>query len=147
MITENPQEEAFIEKIDGNFPFSDHDACLELMREAVSISPKACFQVIKEIGCIEDFNRESTSEADLNLLIDAIKDKFEHPMKELVIKAARKLIAKEELSLNETMTGLEELKKYQDLYPVLSILCLANYDESLDNQWDEVAAVWDSKYE
>jgi hypothetical protein len=103
--------------------------------------------VIKEIGCIEDFNRESTSEADLNLLIDAIKDKFEHPMKELVIKAARKLIAKEELSLNETMTGLEELKKYQDLYPVLSILCLANYDESLDNQWDEVAAVWDSKYE
>jgi hypothetical protein len=147
MVTENPQEDAFIEKIDGSFPFDDRDACLALIQEAASISPNACFQVIKEIACIEDFQRGDMDENELNALLNEIKGKFDHPMKELVIKAAQKLIEKTELSLNETMTGLEELKKYQDLYPVLSILCLANYDESLDTKWDEVAAVWDARYE
>jgi hypothetical protein len=142
-------EDEFIEKIEDSFPFEDSMECNTLINEAASISSKACMQVIKEICCIEDFQREKISDAQLISMINEIKRKFEHPLKELIANAAVKIIEGTDLTLQQSISGMQEVRKYPELYPALWILYFSCYEDGddIENLKEEIIAEWDAIYE
>jgi hypothetical protein len=139
------REDNFIEKIEDCFPFTDSMECSALINEAAAISPKACIQVIKEICCIEDFQREEISDAQLIGMINEIKRKFDHPLKELLTDAAVKIIQGNELTLEQTLTGMQQVRKFPNFYPGLWILYFSCYadGEDVENLKEEIITEWD----
>ena len=80
------KELEFIDRIDGNFPYGDRKECIKLMDEAVLISPNASFAVIEEICRIPDEDRALLPFLALLDLLKEIEKRFEHPLKELIVK-------------------------------------------------------------
>lgn len=138
------KEEEFIDNIDANFPFEDPLACSATIMEASKISPKACFKVIQEICGIEDYKRDTISDMQLVSLVNEMKRKFEHPMKELITDVAIKTINKIDLPLAQTLAGLQEVRKYPGLYPPLWILYFSCYEDGVEELKDEILDEWNA---
>lgn len=142
MISE--KEEEFFDKIDEKLPFKDPMACREIISEAVSISPLACMQIIKEICCIEDYMREDISDMELTSMINEIKRRFEHPLKERVVETALIVLKGEELSEEAALAGLAEVRKYPEYYAPLWIYYFSCYADSVDKLKEEIVDEWDA---
>lgn len=138
------QEEEFIDKIDGNFPYEDALAASALMLEASRLSPKACFKVIQEICGIEDFKREEISDMQLISMVNEMKRKFEHPLKELITDVAIKIINKVDLPLDQALAAMQEVRKYPELYPPLWILYFSCYEDGVEELKEEIIDEWDA---
>lgn len=139
------QELEFIDKIDSNFPYHDHAQCLKLIDEAISISPNAVFAVVEEICRIPDEDRENTSFLFLNDLLKTIDKKFEHPLKDLVFKIAKRMLQQEETPVEEAALNLERVRKYPMQYSAMNILYYSCFDDEgkLDQVWDSIIKEWD----
>lgn len=139
------KELEFIDRIDGNFPYGDRKECIKLMDEAVLISPNASFAVIEEICRIPDEDRALLPFLALLDLLKEIEKRFEHPLKELIVKVASRMIKEQESSLEETLLNLESLKKYPRQFACLNIIFYSCHgDETkLNAGWDEIIKLWD----
>ncbi|MES2679033.1 MAG: hypothetical protein V4635_04075 [Bacteroidota bacterium] len=139
-------ELAFIDGVDGNFPYSNRKECLKLIDEAIGISPNCVFAVVEEIGRIPDEEREQVPFLQLTELLKLIEKKFDHPMKATVLKVARRMLNQEETPVEEVVANMEALKKFPRQFAALNIFYYSSFDESgkRDEAWDGVIREWDN---
>ncbi|MBS1536658.1 MAG: hypothetical protein JST20_02770 [Bacteroidetes bacterium] len=142
MITE--REIKFIESIDCNFPYHNKQKCLKLIDIALTLSPDAMFFVIQEICRVPASMKSKISSESLFELLEVIKTKFEHQLKELVIEVACKLINGEELTVDDAISKMEIIKKYPRQYAAFSILYFScdDKDEKLEPIMDSIRNEW-----
>ncbi len=139
------RELAFIDGIDGKFPYHDRNECMKLIDEALDISPNCVYAVVEEICRIPDEDRANVPFLFLSDLLKQIENKFEHPLKTKVFETARRMLKEEETPVGEAVKNIESLKKFPRLYSALNIFYYSSFDESgkLDVAWDQVIREWD----
>lgn len=115
-------EKDFLELIDCAFPYDNKERCIELIDQSLSISPNAVFAVVEEICRVPVSKRQNVSEAFLLELLNVIDNKFEHPIKNLMLEVARVLIKRGEISVDDAILKMEEIVKYQNTFSARSIL-------------------------
>ena len=115
-------EKEFLELIDCAFPYHNKEGCIELIDQSLSISPNAVYAVVEEICRIPVSERQNVSETFLLEMLNVIDNKFEHPIKDLVLEVARILIKRGEISVDDAILKMEELVKYQDVFSARSIV-------------------------
>lgn len=135
----------FIDKIDGAFPYHDPKACSKLIDEAIRISPNSVFAVTEEICRIPDEDRENIPYLFLTGLLKTIDEKFDHPLKPLVLKIAGRMLKQEETTVEEAGKNLEQVRPYPGQYAAMNILYFSCFDDEgkLDKVWDSIIAEWD----
>lgn len=140
------RELAFIDSIDGNFPYANRKACLTLIDEATEISANALFAIVEEICRIPDEEREQTSFLSLSELLKIAEKKATHPLKSLVFKVANRMLQQDETLVEEAVANIEALKNHPRQYAALNIFYYSSFDESgkLDEAWDAVIKEWDN---
>ena len=140
------RELAFIDQIDGNFPYNNRKECLKLIDEALDISSNSVFAIVEEICRIPDEEREQVPFLSLLELLKIIETKLEHPLKTLVLQVARRMVKQEETPGDEAVINMETLKKFPRQYAALNIFYYSSFDESgkLDKAWDSVINEWDN---
>ena len=137
-------EEQFIDRIDCNFPYRDNEQCLSLIDEAVSISANSIFKVIEELCRIPISDKQHVSEQYLLELLKLTAEKFENPLKEIIVGTATKMILEEELSVDEVISKMELVRQFPGQFSALSILYFSCNDkeEKLEPIWDSILAEW-----
>lgn len=141
----SPQEDQFSGKLENAFPFNDPVQCSALINEAAGISPLSCFEVMHKITEITDHERRNIPDQQLLSMISELKRKFEHPLKEIVVKAANAVITQQEISADETMKALHEVRKYDNFYPALWIIVAPCYEDSIEELQDTILDEWNLK--
>lgn len=112
----------FLNLIDCKFPYNNKQRCLDLIDQSLSISPNAVFAAIEEICRIPPSERQYVSEMLLLELLNVIDNKFEHPIKDMAFEAARSLIRKSEISVDDAIMKMEEIIKYPDVFSARNIV-------------------------
>lgn len=142
------KELEFIDKIDGAFPYENRKECLALIQEALDISPNAVFAVVEEICRIPDEDRAVVPFLSLIDLLKEIDTKFNHPLKEMVLKVAKRMLKEEETPLEETLLNLEEVRKFPRQFACLNIVFYSCHDdeEKRGAAWDSIIKEWDGLY-
>ncbi len=128
-------EKAFLDQIDCNFPYHDRKQCLDLIDQSLSISANAVFAVVAELCRVPKSQKKTVSARFLLELIDIIDSKFEHPVKEMALTAARKMVINEELSVDEAIAGIVHVSRYPGVFHAWSIFYFSCNDSDgiLDN--------------
>ncbi len=119
MIQENEIE--FLNKIDCNFPYQGRQESMRLIELASRISTNALFSVIEELCRIPESVRPNVSTETLLDLLDTTANKLNHPLKEIIVDAANKMILCQEQTVDETILKMYTVKKYPGQYAALSI--------------------------
>jgi len=142
------KELEFIDKIDGAFPYANRKECTQLINEAIQISPNAIFAVVEEICRIPDEDREQIPFLSLIDLLKEIDTKFNHPLKEMILKVANRMVKEQETPLEETLLNLEELRKFPRQFACLNIVFYSCHDdeEKRGEVWDSIIKEWDDLY-
>lgn len=115
-------EKDFLELIDGAFPYDNKERCFELINQSLSISPNAVYAVVEEICRIPVSESQIVSETLLLELLNVIEEKFEHPVKALILEVARVILRRGEISVDDAILKMEELAKYKDAFSARSIV-------------------------
>jgi hypothetical protein len=134
----------FIDSIDCNFPYHDRQKCLRLIDEAAGISVNAIFSVTEEICRIPVSEKEKVQKSYLLDLLAYTKDKFEHPIKEIIFDTADKMIREQDLTVDEVIKGMEIIKEYRGQFAALSILYFScdDKDEKLEPMFNQIRSDW-----
>lgn len=140
------KELEFIDKIDGNFPYGNFKDCLKLIDEAISISPNSVFAVVEEICRIPDEDRITVAFLALKNLLNEVEKKFKHPLKEMVLKIANRMLAEQETTLEETLINLELVRKFPRQFASLNIIYYSCHgdEKKLNDSWNSIIKEWDS---
>lgn len=137
-------ESEFVAKIDCNFPYESTESSIDLINEAIKISDNAVFSVIEELARIPLSDRSKISRNRLKTLLESINSKFEHPIKDKIIRVAHLIIDEKTQSVEEAMTLMEEVGKYNRLWGALSIVYDSADDKYglLDSKFDLIRNKW-----
>lgn len=134
----------FLDKIDCNFPYQDRHESLLLIEEASTLSTNALFSIIEELCRIPESERSNIScEALLDLLY-LTAQKLNHPLKELIVEVAYKMIRRQEITTHDVKTKMEIVKKYPGQYAALSTLYFSCDDNEgkLESIWNNIISEW-----
>ena len=137
-------EKLFLEKIDCNFPYHDRQESMRLINQAATLSANALFSVIEELCRIPDSKKASLSTFILLDLLTLTASKISHPLKELIVDAAEKMIRKQELTVDDVILKMQIVQKYPGQYAALSILYFScdDKEEKLEPIWDRIISEW-----
>lgn len=137
-------ENMFIDRIDCKFPYQDREECLRLIDEAATLSTNAMFSVIEEICRIPISEKQKVTTSFLLDLLKLSAKRLDHPLKEMVLDTAEKMVKGEELDVNEVKTKMGIIKKYPGQYAALSILYFScdDKEEKLEPVWDNILTEW-----
>ena len=124
------KEHEFIEKIDCNFPYDDHEGALRLIELGCSISPNTAYMVAYEIVSVP--RSVTVSQARQKSLLAEWSTRFEHPLKDLVLVAAEHCIAKRTVPERDCLEQMEQVRRYPEQYNALAIVTSPCDDESGD---------------
>jgi hypothetical protein len=138
------KETRFIDSIDCRFPYNDKDECLRLIDEATGISVNAIFSVTEEICRIPISKKDKVEISYLLDLLTYTRDKFDHPIKDIVFDTADKLIRGQELTVDEAIGRMETVKKHRGQFAAMSILYFScdDIDGRLEPLWDSIMTEW-----
>ena len=144
MTTES--EALFINDIDCKFPYLDRQRCVQLIDQALSISPNAIFAVIEEISRIPSSLKNSVSATTLHELLLIIESKFSHPLKNMILAISRMLIDGSNQRVVDSISQMEIVGKYPRQFAALNIIyfsCEGDKDE-LDQMREKIVNEWGS---
>jgi hypothetical protein len=138
------KETKFIDSIDCKFPYNDKEECLRLIDEAIGISVNAIYSVTEEICRIPVSEREKVEVSYLLDLLTYIRDKFDHPLKELVFDTADKMIRGQELTVDEVIGRMGVVRTHRGQFAAMSILYFScdDIDGKLEPLWDNILTEW-----
>ncbi|WP_018342825.1 hypothetical protein [Cytophaga aurantiaca] len=141
---EKNKEQEFIDKIDCRFPYQNRKKCFDLINEAIALSPNAVFSVIEEICRIPSDERNSTSTFFLIELLTDIRNKFDHPLKEMILSVAQKMVQEEDIDVDDAISKMLVIKNYTGQYAALSILYCSCDDihGKLEPVWKSIRHHW-----
>jgi hypothetical protein len=139
---ESLKELEFIDKIEDNFPFENYVESVKLIDDAIKISPNSVYAVIEEICKAAD--EEGLPEEALINLLKNIDKKFDHPLRKLILETAQNIILQEELSIEETIANMEQVRVHPQQYAALSIIYFSVDDEEgkLEKVWNSITTEW-----
>lgn len=129
-------ETEFISLIDCRFPYHDCAESRRLIELGCSISSNAAFSIIEELARIPKSGAVATS-LRAELLLD-ISNRFEHPVKDLVVGVTKRLINGEHLSLPETLQAMNAVGAFRNEYCALNVIYF-----SVDDHWEDVDFLYD----
>ena len=134
----------FLDKIDCNFPYLDKQESLRLIEQASTLSTNALFSIIEELCRIPESERPNVSIEILLDLLTLTANKINHPIKDLIIETAGKIIRREELTVDDVILKLQTVQKYPGQFAALSILYFScdDIDEKLEPIWDNIINEW-----
>lgn len=112
----------YIDGIDANFPYHDEHAWKAVIEEGVGISDNAAYMALYEICC----GPAEIARPSLLKMVEYWSLKYSHPMKALVIEAAKAVIEGVELSEEKVLEGLDRIANYANLYNAANILLAAS---------------------
>lgn len=137
-------ETKFIDSIDCNFPYDDKQECLRLIDEAMGISENAVFFVTEEICRMPVTKRDKVEISYLVELLTYIRDKFDHPIKEIIFDTADKMIRGQDLTVDEAIKRMEIVRGYRGQFAALSILYFScdDIEGRLEPLWDSIRTDW-----
>lgn len=140
MIDKN--EIQFLNKIDCYFPYHDRQESLRLIEQASTLSTNALVSVIEELCRIPE-SEDVSIETLLDLLAASAK-KLNHPLKELIIDTAYKMICKQELTVDDAILKMQKVQQYPGQFAILSILYFSCDDKEgkLEPFWDDIINEW-----
>ncbi len=136
-------EQAFIEAIDCCFPYEDTELAMALLQEGCAISANAAFMVLHELA-----RRPSTSTVTDEVchhLLDAFEAQFEHPLRPLMVKVARRMINGEALRRSECLDAMAQVAQHPGQYAALGTLHFSGRPEDWDtvcDQYEAIVAAW-----
>jgi hypothetical protein len=138
------KETKFIDSIDCRFPYQDKVECLRLIDEATEVSVNAIFSVTEEICRIPVSEKDKVEIGYLLDLLTYTRDKFDHPIKEIVFDTADKMIRGQELTVDEAIGRMETVKKYRGQFAAMSILYFScdDIDGRLEPLWNNIMTEW-----
>lgn len=138
------KETKFIDSIDCRFPYQDKVECLRLIDEATEVSVNAIFSVTEEICRIPVSEKDKVGMGYLLDLLTYTRDKFDHPIKEIVFDTADKMIRGQELTVDEAIGRMETVKKYRGQFAAMSILYFScdDIDGRLEPLWNNIMTEW-----
>jgi hypothetical protein len=142
MTPEN--EHIFLDKIDCKFPYNDRGQSMKLIEEAASLSANALFSVVEELCRIPEPERSNIPIKTLLDLLTIAADKINHPLKDLIVDAADKMIRRQELAVDDVISKMHMVQKYPGQFAALSILYFScdDKDERLEPIWDNITTEW-----
>ena len=134
-------EGEFISEIDCRFPYDDWDKCILLMEMGASISSNSAFMVLHEI-C-----RAPRSESGrcLVALLEAWKERFNHPLVRVVLPSAEALMLGKSLPVDDVLNAMREIANFRGQYNALAISHFAADEEGGDEVqalYDEIVLAW-----
>ena len=143
MSTDN-KEALFLDKIDCNFPYQNQSVSLKLISEAESLSTNALFSIIEELCRIPDTEKKKGALFSISELLKLTASKIHHPLKEIIIPVANKMVRGENLTVNEVVSTMEIVRLYPKQYAALSILYFScdDAEEKLEELWREIIIQW-----
>jgi hypothetical protein len=112
-------EEAFIDSIDCQFPYTDRDTGRRLVLEACDLSANAAFAVLDELarpGAGANAPVEIREE-----LISLLEHRLKHPLVPILVPVARHLVAGGELSVPEALACMSVIRSHSGQYAALSL--------------------------
>jgi hypothetical protein len=140
----NDKETQFLDKIDCNFPYQDRQESLRLIEQASGLSTNALFSIIEELCRIPESERPNVSTETLLDLLTLTANKINHPLKELIVETADKMIRRQELTVDDVILKMQTVQKYPEQFAALSILYFSCDDkvEKLEPIWDKIISEW-----
>lgn len=138
------KENNFFEKIHCRFPYHDKELSLQLIEEGVSLSTDLAFKIIEELARITRGDRKGLEDGYLQDLLRITSSKFEHPIKEMIVDVAKKMIDSEGITVDEALLKLENVRNFPGQYSALSILYFSCNDkkEKLEPIWKDIINKW-----
>jgi hypothetical protein len=136
-------EAQFIEAIDCRFPYADERHALELIDEGCAISANAAYMVVHELARRPHGNKLADSTC-LKLL-DLVDARFTHPVKDLVLGVARRMVQRERVPLEECAAIMRDVGRHRDQYNALAVVYFACEDdqmETVERLHDDIIAAW-----
>jgi hypothetical protein len=135
-------EQAFIDSIDCQFPYTDRDAGRRLVLKACDLSANAAFAVLDELarpGAGADAPVEIREE-----LISLLAHRLEHPLVPILVPVARRLVAGCELSVSEALACMGAIRFHSGQYAALSLAYMSCDDVAgeADGVYKEVVKSW-----
>lgn len=140
----NQSDKVFIGKIDCNFPYHDKEACLRLIDEAAALSTNSMFFVIEQLCRLPSSDKGNVTADFLLNLLSVTERKFHHPLKEMVVDIASKMIQGQKLAVDEAISRMENVKNYKEQFAALSIVYFSCEDKEdrLDTAWNNIISDW-----
>jgi hypothetical protein len=144
-------ENNFISEIDCNFPYADKEKCLNLINRASSISANAIFFIIQELSQPTYIQRRENLAAQVFIdLLNFTSNKFNHPLKDIIVDTAYKMIHDQYIGLEEAIIRMNEVKKYPGQLSALNTVYSSwNWEELEEEQievvYNNILVEW-SKY-
>lgn len=141
-------EAAFIARIDCRFPYHDDAAGLALIDEAVAWSANACFAILEELA--RPPRSAAADEATRLRWMDALAERFDHPLKTLLFDLARALVLGRRVALRTALDAAEAIGAHPGQYAALNLAYFAasdEADEALTRACDAIREAWSSELE
>ena len=134
----------FLDKIDCNFPYQDKEESLGLIEQAATLSSNALFAVIEELCRIPESQRLTVSTETLLELLSLTALKLDHPLKDLIVSVADKMIRRQELTLDDAILKMQQVQRYPGQFAALSILYNSCEDGEgkLEPIWNKITHEW-----
>lgn len=140
----NSTESQFIDKIDCKFPYHDRQESLQLIEQAAALSPNALYAIIHELCLIPHSKRSSVTTETLVDLLAITANQFNHPLKELIVDTADKMIRRQELTVEDVILKMQIVQKYPGQFAALSILYFScdDKDGKMEPIWENIISEW-----
>ncbi len=142
-------ETAFLDAIDGDFPYKDRERATALIVEAWSISLNAAFAILSEI-CQPGSDAEVRRPRLMELLAEWNSGP-DHPLKDPVLQCAKAIIDDAPMPLTDGLGIMKEIAVYDGQLSALSIVSFASYsevdgvDDALGEAYEQIVEDWERK--
>jgi len=134
----------FLDKIDCNFPYTDRQESQRLIEQASTLSTNALFSVIEELCRMPESERSTVSTETLLDLLTLTAGKLNHPLKDIIVDTADKMIRRQELTVDDVIFKMKTVQQYPGQFAALSILYFScdDKEERLEPIWDSIRGEW-----
>lgn len=134
----------FLDKIDCRFPYHDRQESIQLIEQAAALSPNALYAIIEELCRIPHSKRSSVATETLVDLLAITANQFNHPLKDLIVDTADKMIHSQELTVEDVILKMQIVQKYPGQFAALSILYFScdDKDGKMEPIWKNIISEW-----
>lgn len=137
------REKEFLTLIDAKVPYSDRAEVEELVRTGIAISPNAVFAFIYEVVCPPRSQLQFAKLDDREYALSCVRQKFEHPLKDLVLSVAERSVRGEHISDKEISAGMKTIADYPKQHEALDVLLTSADDsETAEQEFNRIIKLW-----
>jgi hypothetical protein len=133
-------EKEYLDSIDASFPYQDESRWKATIDEGIRISPEAAYGALYEIFAAPP----EIPVSDLERMMDYWSARFEHPLKEMVLKMTKAWVTGTGVPEAEVLSAMEMMFQYPGLYKALQLVAgpPLDWSEAVDNKYADMNWRW-----